>query len=136
MNSFRKGFPCSLLLGAVLALCACAELPLQPVHNEVHFTGDYVEVQKCDARPRPIHQAPPRYPVELRRANVSRGVATVHFIVEQDGSTSEVQVESATNLPFGNAAKEAVQSWRFAPGLIDGLPVRVACKMDLHFRLN
>ncbi len=132
MKSSKLWLASCLLL---LALCSCAAPVLVPVHNEVRFTGDYVEVGQCDAPPRAVEQFPPSFPVSLRHTNHTTGEAVVRFIIESDGRTSEVQVEHATGGEFATAAREAVRKWRFSPPLRQGRPVRAACKMPIHFQI-
>lgn len=133
MKSSKLWLASCLLL---VALCSCAAPVLVPVHNEVRFTGDYVDVRQCDAPPRAIEQFPPSFPVSLRHVGNLSGQAIVRFIIETDGRTSEVQVEEATSAEFAAAASEAVRRWRFAGPLMQGRPVRAACKMPIHFRIN
>lgn len=60
----------------------------------------------------------------------------VRFIIESDGRTSEVQVEEAPSAEFAAAASDAVRRWRFMAPRLQGQPVRAACKMPSHFRIN
>ena len=99
------------------------------------FTGDYIDVGEADRPPQMRTPTAPRYPVWLRRQGVN-GVAEIAYLVEKDGSTSQVQVVAANDVDFGEAARAAVTQWRFRPGLRDGAPVRVAVKQVVHFNLN
>lgn len=56
------------------------------------------------------------------------GRATLLFIVREDGSVTDPQVEQASHPAFGYAALEVIESWRFKPALRDGrkVPVRVS----------
>ena len=107
-------------------------IKLRPVANSYGFSGDYIDVASAD-RP-PILQKPtmPRYPTLLRRNGVS-GAAEIAYIVETDGTTSQVQVVAANDVEFGEAARAAVAQWRFRPGLKDGRPVRVVVKQVISF---
>lgn len=132
MKSSKLGLASCLLL---VALCSCAAPVLVPVHNEVRFTGDYVDIGQCDAPLRAISQFPPSFPVALRHTGCLFGEATVRFIVETDGRTSEVQVEEATSAEFAESARQAVQSWRFTVPQMHGRSVRAACKVPIHFKI-
>jgi hypothetical protein len=57
-------------------------------------------------------------------------------MVEKDGSTSQVQLVSATDDGIGQAACEAVMHWRFTPPMKDGVHVRVARQVPFAFHSN
>jgi TonB family protein len=59
----------------------------------------------------------PRYPSRALR-NEAEGYALVQFTVEEDGTTSEIEVVEASDrygLQFGRAASAAVAQWEFQP---------------------
>jgi len=138
MNSFlsrlRAGLASAVVLLAVSS-CATPGIALRSVHNEVHFSGPYLEVAKCDTPPRATRQVAPQYPVELRRAGYS-GEAVVWFIVETDGRVSDIQVQDASSVEFGEAARAAISQWRFVPGKKGGEPVRVLGQINMPFTLS
>jgi TonB family protein len=109
--------------------------PPGPVHNQVTFSGDYITIEQADVRPHVIRrfQVPPHYPSAMHDAGIYAGKAIIAFMVEQDGHTSQVQVEFATTPEFGEAAKEAIEQWIFTPGMRNGVPVRVARKEPISF---
>ena len=53
--------------------------------SSVGAGAEVYDLSKLDRAPRPISQARPQYPVELRTAGIS-GEATIDFIVDADGS--------------------------------------------------
>jgi TonB family protein len=128
------------LLFICAAICTmfisgCESAPSGPVNNQVTFSGGYITVDQADVKPSPRFQSPPKYPVSLRNAGIS-GNALIAFLVEMDGHTSQVQVKSATNPEFGEAAKEAVEQWIFAPGMRNSVPERVALEVPITFTLD
>lgn len=138
--SSRKSLIVSFCASATLTLLVSCSTPtgskitLRPVHNTVQFSGDYVEVSKCDTPPMPKSQSVPRYPVELRRAGYS-GEAIVWFIVETDGRVNEIQVQDASSVEFGEAARASIAQWKFAPGRKSGQSVRTLCQITMPFTL-
>ncbi len=125
-----------VILSAILAGCAGSPVSRQkPVYDPVSFTGDYTYIVNADVPPRAVFQARPTYPTELR-ANLVSGHSMIGFIVETDGSTSQVQIVNATEAAFGDSARECVTKWRFQPGLKGGRPVRVAMEVPIAFTVN
>ena len=61
----------------------------------------------------------PEYPFELVRAAVT-GKAAVKFKVLADGRVANVELMSASNEKFGDAAMKAVRSWVFLPLKVNG----------------
>ena len=81
-----------------------------------------------------------RYPA-MARENGVEGTVVVRFVVEKDGSIS--QVEAVREVPAGctEEALRAVQrinadGLRFTPGIQAGRPVRVAFNLPIKFALN
>lgn len=79
----------------------------------------------------------PRYPLKLQMASVT-GQVTASFIVSAAGrmEPGSVQVLFATLPEFVPPALASIQSCRFRPGEIDGVPVRVRTKMTITFRIS
>jgi TonB family protein len=125
-----------VVLGAILAGCSAPPAARQtPVYSPVSFTGRFVYIVNADVPPKLLFPARPIYPFNMRAAQLS-GNATIGFIVEVDGTTSQVQVVNATDPAFGDSARECVTKWRFHPGEKAGRPVRVAMDLPIVFTLN
>jgi TonB family protein len=61
----------------------------------------------------------------------------VRLIVRADGSVSGASLLSVRgSAAFGQAALEAVRTWRFEPARKDGHPVDCECTQRLAFRLG
>jgi protein TonB len=80
---------------------------------------------------------PPRYPTELRRANVE-GEVMAQFIVNENGlaDSTTFQVVHATNDEFARAVRASVSSFRFSPALVGGHPVKQLVQMPFKFDLS
>jgi hypothetical protein len=109
---------------STIMLVACSTTPDIPpimVNNTVSFTGEYT--WSPDVRPQPLSQ--PRAPFGMP------GEAVISFIVEVDGSTSQIQIAKATSAPFGELARACVSRWVFRPGSKGGKPIRVATNVPI-----
>lgn len=119
----------SLTLGPILALASDSTTP---VANAVRFDGDYVTFKEAKPKFRPVHQEQPVYPQELLSKRVE-GYALVAFLVELDGTTTQVQVVEATDSAFGEAARTAISQWQFSPPQFGGTPGRIAMTLPVEF---
>lgn len=126
----------------ILCLCCLWAVALQakppvllPVKNELQFTGAFIYPQDVSVPAEMKAAPPPHYPAEWRDRGVE-GEAQVAYIINEKGRTEQVQVATATDRQFGDAAVEAVKKWRFAPAKKDGRPARVLVTHRLKFTLN
>ncbi len=83
----------------------------------------------------PVHKAPLHVPVYLIQHDID-ATAVVAFMVETDGTTSEVQIVSTSDDEFAEAARESVLGWRYGPPVRDGAPVRVVLEESIGYRYN
>jgi periplasmic protein TonB len=88
---------------------------------------------EIDQKPRPVFQAAPVYPSEMRGKKVE-GVVSVLFIVDASGKVSNPRVEKSTHVAFDKPAMDAVKKWKFEPAVKGGQ--RVACKMRVPIRFQ
>jgi protein TonB len=93
---------------------------------------DVFEVGEVDQPPRAVSARAPRYPLNLQRAGIS-GTVSLVFIVNRDGSVEGIRVEHSDHRSLELPAIEAVRTWRFLPGKIDGEPTRVMVRQSLNF---
>lgn len=125
-----------VLVSMITALRAGADDSLfRPVVNDVVFAGDHVSFGEAKAKFRPIHQAQPVYPEALLEQRIE-GFAVVAFLVELDGSTSQVQVAKASDVAFGEAARAAIAQWRFSPPEFAGKRGPIVLKLPVDFTLQ
>ena len=96
------------------------------------FDGAF-SLAEIDQKPRPVFQAAPVYPSEMRGKNVE-GVVTVLFIVDATGRVGSPRVEKSTAAAFEKPALDAVKRWKFEPAVRAGQ--RVACKMRVPIRFQ
>ena len=125
----------SLLMVAVssiLAGCATLETPAgqsvpADVYNRemsrqgaMYYCGDGT----CDRPPMLVRAAAPRYPAAALHAGRA-GEASVLFEIDEQGMVSNATLEAATAPEFGEAALQAIRSWKYQPATRDGKPVRI-----------
>lgn len=96
---------------------------------------DAYRVEEVDEQPQPIRQAEPHYPRELQRAGIS-GHVTLEFIIEADGTVSEITVTDSTHHRFERSAVEAARRWHFTPATRDGQPVRMIARQTIPFNAS
>jgi TonB family protein len=97
----------------------------------------YLEYQvEKPVSPLPNNTAP-RYPDELRSANVE-GEVLAQFIVDEDGrpDVSSFQVARSTNEQFTTAVRLALPNLRFNAALVGGRPVKQLVQMPFQFNLS
>ena len=71
---------------------------------------------------------------EARKAKYS-GTVILYIEVDQTGHARNLRIVKGIGLGLDEKAIEAVNKWRFKPGLKDGKPVVVAAHIEVNFRL-
>jgi len=99
-----------------------------PLPEGVYRAGNGV------TQPSVITRTDPQYSEEARVAQMS-GEVRVSAVVGVDGAASDVHVTKSVGLGLDEKAVEAVGTWRFKPGLKDGMPVPVMVNIEVTFRL-
>ncbi len=81
-----------------------------------------------------ISKIEPEYSEEARKAKFS-GVVRLSIIIDENGIPVDIQVTGPLGLGLDEKAVEAVQHWRFRPGMKNGRPVKVRASVEVTFRL-
>lgn len=81
-----------------------------------------------------IYKVEPEYSEEARKAK-HQGTVVLYVVVDEKGQPRDMKVIRQIGLGLDEKAIEAVQKWRFKPGLKDGRPVAVAATIEVNFRL-
>ena len=89
---------------------------------------------ELDRVPEPIVQTQPDYPFELKRAGID-GRVRVGFIVDSQGNVILPYIVSSTNRGFERAAIEALQKWKFRPGMKSGRKVNTRVEQPITFNV-
>jgi len=84
--------------------------------------------------PSVLYKIDPEYSEEARKAKYS-GTVVLYIEVDPTGKARNLRVVKGIGLGLDEKAIEAVNKWRFKPGLRDGKPVTVAAHIEVNFRL-
>jgi periplasmic protein TonB len=81
-----------------------------------------------------VHRVDPAYPTIARNMRLS-GVVRLRAIIAADGSVQQLELLSGHPI-LAQAAKAAVEQWRYRPTLLDGVPVEVETYITVTFILG
>jgi protein TonB len=76
-----------------------------------------------------------KYPVEAKEKNI-QGMVIVSFIIEKDGSISNITIIRSPDMSLSNEAKRLIHAMpKWSPGMQNGKPVRVSDSVPIKFKL-
>ncbi len=84
--------------------------------------------------PAVLTKVDPEYSEEARKAKYS-GTVTLAVVVFPDGKAGEIHVVKSLGMGLDEKAIEAVQKWKFRPGMKGGQAVPVRATIEVNFRL-
>lgn len=84
--------------------------------------------------PRAVYDPDPEYSEEARQAKF-QGNVVLSVIVDPTGRVRDIRVVRSVGLGLDEKAKDAVEKWRFTPGMRDGHAVAVQVNVEVNFRL-
>jgi TonB family protein len=93
-----------------------------------------VPVQGEIENSRILHRVNPNYTEEARRARLS-GVITISVIIDEEGKVTVQEILRPLGAGLDESAIKACQTWKFAPGLLNGNPVKVLATIEVVFKL-
>src|SRR5580704_12350444 len=96
--------------------------------------GGVYSVGNGTSAPVLISKVDPEYSEEARKAKYS-GSVMLSIVVNTDGKAEDIHVVKSLGMGLDEKAMEAVQKWRFKPGMNKGTPVRVRAQVEVNFRL-
>jgi protein TonB len=85
-----------------------------------------------DQKPRPLFQAPPIFPPDLRKKGIE-GTVYIVFVVDPQGRVVNPQVEKSTHPGFEKPALDAIRHWRFEAGVKAGQKVAFKMRVPITF---
>jgi TonB family protein len=86
------------------------------------------------SQPAVIFKVDPEYSEEARKAKYS-GTVTLAVIVDAEGKAREIHVVKSLGMGLDEKAIEAVEKWKFRPGMKGGQAVNVRATIEVNFRL-
>ena len=119
----RKGFPASR---RALAQRASAARVAAAVSSERDTAGDTkpLKIGGNIRAPRRLSATPPVYPPIAQAAGTVQGQVIVEALIDETSHVGDVRVLRSVPL-LDAAAVDAVRTWRYAPTLLNGVPVPV-----------
>lgn len=84
--------------------------------------------------PSVLFKVEPEYSEEARKAKF-QGTVVLSVVVDEKGNPKDLKVMRALGLGLDQKAIEAVEKWKFRPGLKDGRAVPVYATIEVNFRL-
>jgi protein TonB len=81
-----------------------------------------------------IYKVEPEYSEEARKAKF-QGTVVLSIVIDERGYPTNFKVVRPLGLGLDEKAIEAVQKWRFRPGMKEGHPVAVLATVEVNFRL-
>lgn len=84
--------------------------------------------------PVPIFSPEPAYSEEARKAKFG-GIVTLWIVVDARGLVRNVKVAKSLGMGLDEEAVKTVTTWRFKPGMRQGVPVPVRAQVEVSFRL-
>jgi TonB family protein len=98
------------------------------------YGGGVYKVGGGVTSPQILHQVDPEYSEEARKAKYN-GTVLLKIVVDATGRVRDVQVIRGVGLGLDEKAIEAVNKWKFKPGMRNGQPVAVSATIEVNFRL-
>ncbi|HUB67720.1 MAG TPA: TonB family protein [Candidatus Methylacidiphilales bacterium] len=102
-----------------------------PVKEETSASKGAIQAQ-----PDELHNEPPEYPDESRLAH-EQGTVILQVEVTAAGEPANVSIlQSSGYFRLDQAARRAVQHWKFHPAMTAGIPVSSEADVPVHFKLQ
>jgi protein TonB len=98
------------------------------------FGGGAYSVGGGVTAPIPIYKPEPPYSEEARKAKY-QGTVVLLIVVDAQGSVSDARVVKPLGLGLDEKALETIHTWKFKPGMRNGIPVPVRVMVEVTFRL-
>ncbi len=93
-------------------------------------TGVSIPAAYAAGNRKPIHPA-------LSRRYGEQGAVMLRVFVNADGTAGKIEIKTSSGYPLlDEAAREAVQTWRFLPASVDGKPVGEWYQVPIQFKLQ
>jgi TonB family protein len=98
------------------------------------YPGTAYKIGGGISAPVPIYKPEPDYTEEAKHAKF-QGTVLLFIVVDEKGNPRDLRVLRSLGLGLDEKAMEAVQKWKFRPGMKDGCPVPVQATIEVNFRL-
>ncbi|WP_314310297.1 energy transducer TonB [Kingella denitrificans] len=113
----------ALIFAAALALSACRATPKECTPKDIR-------------PPKELHRPSLQYP-RVSQAYGDEGIVTLRFIVQPDGSVSDIQIaRSSGHSRLDFAAQRNLRDTKFQPATCHGKPIAVRIHQSFTFELT
>jgi TonB family protein len=93
------------------------------------------EKNPAERPPRIVKAVRPVYPSTMGLAN-QEGIVVLRFVVDTKGVVKDPEIVSSSHPAFTESALQAIQRFRFEPGVKNGSAVNTRMQMPIHFQLK
>jgi TonB family protein len=90
--------------------------------------------EKPDTRPAVVYKIDPGYSEAARKAKY-QGSIVLSLMVDTSGHAVDIRVVRPLGLGLDLKAVQAINQWRFKPGIKNGKPINVGAHVEVRFRL-
>ena len=87
----------------------------------------------CDSAPQLLTGASPRYPYPAG-ALAQPASVRVQFVVNTDGSVSDVKTLTTTSKDMASEVERAVKQWKYRPAMKNNQPLKVILQQQFDFK--
>ncbi len=142
MSLIRISSAVVTVLAAMLAGCATQEAakPAEPTQAQATAAAANAALpaagcagNACDTAPQLLTGASPRYPYPAGVLPQPASVR-VQFVVNTDGSVSDVKTLTATSKEMAGEVERAVKLWRYKPAMKANQPLKVILQQQFDFK--
>ena len=124
----RMGIAAAAVLGLLSAPLAAQTAGVADAPAVSGTASDY------EVPPRLLKHTKPKYPKDAYRKKI-QGVVLLEFVVDEKGRVADARVLEAVP-GLNQAALDTIESWRFAPATVNGVPVRVKAQAPVAFCID
>ena len=86
------------------------------------------------SKPAVIFKVDPEYSDEARKAKYGGGAVMLSITVDPEGRAQDIHVVKSLGMGLDEKAIEAVQKWKFRPGMSNGVAVNASATIEVNFR--
>jgi len=99
------------------------------------FADAIYEEGETDEPPMAITRTPLAYPQAAQRARIE-GTVEVVFLVNREGRVQDIAFTQVPHKMFEQPIRATIQTWRFKPAMLQGVPVAVRVRQRVDFNLR
>ena len=113
----------ALIFAAALALSACRATPKECTPKDIR-------------PPKELHRPSVQYP-RVSQDDGDEGIVTLRFIVQPDGSVSDIRIARSSGHPrLDAAAQRNLRQAKFQPATCHGKPIAVRIHQSITFKID